>query len=666
MVGSPEREPDPSADLNAILSSDKYVEPTLESTRVSNSVMLAARLLAFVWAVAVAVAAVITRSRASDGGDDGSLVTGIGRLGIAAAVLFLGIGWLWSDRRVRNIRLLDGRRPTRARCALGWLAPGIWVALMAVTIVQFEPNELFDFRPAIIVTCFMLAAWRPYALVRRILTMLTRISSDALIGIAFVLDVAGFGLLWWQLTTWPTTIDAGAGSADTTIGVAVAAAIAFGANLIVWRMLIADTDAAETYRLTQLSTRHDHKVLRLRGIDPNDPKVWWELVQRHLERQPAAPAPARDTASFPPSRPLEHTVRVGDLLAQVRADNSLALRRLGGEGTTAVMDQVRSRLSSDLNVSSDTSTTTTVDDRDLRDRFADALGTSRFSEDRSVRIPQISLKRRLGLEDGGGPGGADDTLQRLFISAGRAEVDAALAQRAGGADGGQAPRTEPPRLYQLEAARFLLLGGFIAIVVAAVWLLSHTIDPTIVVDGGRLPVDVVDSVDLARRTLVTALTVALAVVPLWAASVASHTRRVGAIDTGARLSLAAFAGVGAIAGLSFVLDGDTRGTTSLLLLVPATVLSIWGALTATRTQLWFHLSSRSLVGWAIGMPTLLVITWVGGMQRPIEPSDSLPTLTFFAVLAAVLASVLVVVLATTAAEIEDSIRVSPELAVPVA
>ena len=47
------------------------------------------------------------------------------------------------------------------------------------------------------------------------------------------------------------------------------------------------------------------------------------------------------------------------------------------------------------------------------------------------------------------------------------------------------------------------------------------------------------------------------------------------------------------------------------------------------------------------------------------PTESLPTMAFFAVLAAVMAGVLVVVLATTAAELEDSIRVSPELAVPV-
>ena len=658
-----QRRPDPALAVNAVLSTDKYVEPTLTDTHVGNQLVIATRLLAFVWAGALAVAAVITRSRAADGGEDGSLVTFVGRMGIGVVVLLLVIGWWWSDRGIRNIRLLDGRRPTRFRGGVAWLAPGLWAGLLAFTIVQLEPNDLFDYRPPIIVFFLALAAWRPYALIRRMLMTLTRVRSDALIGSAFVLDLAGFGLLWWQLTTWPSTIDRAGGSAETMIGVAVAASVAFGANFLVWRMLLTDTEVANAYRLTQLGTRHDHKILRLRGIDPSDPAVWWELVQRHLERQPAPPEPVAGAAPLEQSQPTGSGLSVGELLAQIRADNRGSLRRLGNEGSTAVLAQVRSRFSSDLDAPS---TDWAADDGKLRERFATALGTSRLSEQQPERIPQISLRRRLGLEDGGSANEADETLHRFFISAGRAEVDAAVAQMSSDELSGHAERTEPPRLYRLEAARFLLLGASAALVVTALWLVSRTPDGSVLDEAGRLQADAVDSLNLARRAMVTALTLMLAVVPLWAATVASHARRTGAIITGGRQCVVAFAGLSVLAGLSIALDGDTRGTTTLLLLVPATAVSVWCALTVIAVQRWFDLPSRSLLAWAIGAPTLLCITWIGRLQRPIVPTDSLPGLTFFTVLVTVLASLLIVVLSTTATEIEDAIRVSPELATPVA
>ncbi len=622
--------------------------------------MLIARVVTVLWAFAVGFAALETRSRAADGFDDGSLVTTVGRFGIGVAVLVLGVGMIWSDRRVRNLKLLDGRRPTRPRCISAWAAPGLVVGLLAVTIVQLEPNELFDARPPAIVLLFAIAMWRPFALIRRVLTTLTRVSSDPLLGIAYVLDLAAFGLLWWQLTVWPATVDRSGGSVDILVGVGFAAAVALGANVFVWRMILGAADSAEAYRLTQLGTRHDHRVLRLRGIDPGNPEVWWELVQRHVDRQQST-GRSHGGVSVGTGRHVEPTVPVTSLIAQVRAENRVALRQLGDEGSSAVIAQLRSRFGPESGLRpADTP------DREaaLPSRLAKAAQAPRPPAS-TAELPLSSLRRRLGNEAAQGAAGGDGTLRRLVSSAGRAEIDAELARRSGATGDEPRRRTEPPRLYQLEAVRYLLLGAFVAVSGTALWLVSDTLDTSVVDEAGHLPFDVVDSIDLARRAMVTALTVALAMVPLWAATVSSNARRAGATDTRRRGCLVGFAAVSALAVVSFVVDGDTRGTASLLLLIPATAIAMWSALTIIRVQRWFGLASYTLAAWTVGLPVLVAVSWIGRLQRPITQTDSLPVLTFFAVADAVIASVLVVVMSLCATEIEDTIRVSPELAIPV-
>jgi hypothetical protein len=651
--------PAQSAAKRALLSGEDFVEPTLESSIAGNRLVLMARVVAMLWAFAVGFAALATRSRAADGFDDGSLVTGVGRLGIGVGALVLGVGMIWSDRRVRNVKLLDGRRPTRPRCISAWVTPGVVAGLLAVTIVRLEPNELFDARPPIIVLVFAVAMWRPYALIRRILTTLTRVSSDPLLGIAYVLDLAAFGLLWWQLTEWPATVDRSGSSVDILVGVGFAAAVALGANVFVWRMILGAADAAEAYRLTQLGTRHDHRVLRLRGIDPSNPEVWWELVQRHVERQRTSGRLAEGGAPVETERPVEPAVPVTSLIAQVRAENRVALRQLGDEGSSAVIAQLRSRFGPESDFHS-------VESPDRQAALPARLAqAARPPQPSAAALPLSSLRRRLGNEEGHRAADGDGTLRRLVSSAGRAEIDAALARRTGEGGDEPRPRTEPPRLYQLEGVRYLLLGAFLAVSGTALWLVSETLDTSVVDDAGRLPLDVVDAVDLARRAMVTALTVALAMVPLWAATVSSNAHRAGVTETRRRSCLVAFVAISALAVISFAVDGDTRGTTSLLLLIPATAIAMWSALTVIRVQRWFGLASYTLAAWTFGLPVLVVISWIGRLQRPVAPTDSLPVLTFFAVADAVIASVLVVVMSLCATEVEDTIRVSPELARPV-
>ena len=223
-----------------------FPEPELLGSHRIRPAVLVARCAVFVWAVGVVIAAIAARSNATGSSDRGTTVTLVGWLGVIVLIVLSVLGWRWSDRKTRNIHLLEARLPTRFWCIRAWLAPLLWFALMSVTVLQLEPTELLDVRPPIVVPIFAAALWRPYALVRRILASLIRIRSDALVGTAYVLDLAAFGLLWWQLWTLPDLIAApNVGTLDVFIGVSAAAAVALGANIVIWVTLLRTVERAE-------------------------------------------------------------------------------------------------------------------------------------------------------------------------------------------------------------------------------------------------------------------------------------------------------------------------------------------------------------------------------------------------------------------------------------
>jgi hypothetical protein len=55
------------------------------------------------------------------------------------------------------------------------------------------------------------------------------------------------------------------------------------------------------------------------------------------------------------------------------------------------------------------------------------------------------------------------------------------------------------------------------------------------------------------------------------------------------------------------------------------------------------------------------MSWLGGLQRPVSPTDALEALTFVAALQAIVAGILVVIAALSTSDLEDAIRVSPGL-----
>ena len=290
---------------------EPYVDPDLLSLLGAKRVLVSTRVTVGVWSVALVASAVIARRNVGTDIDAGDGVRVIGAIGIvAAAVAALG-GWYWSDRLTRNVQRLGSRLPRRRRCVSAWVAPLLWAGLLSATVLQLDPTELVDVRPVIAIAIFTAAMIRPYALCRRLVKSLSRVDADVLIGTAFVLDLAGFGLVWWQLWTWPGTLtQANLGAADTLIGLGGAAMVALGANVVVWHLLVRDLDAKLVHRTVALRTRDEHRQLRLRGIDPMDPEVRWALLRIRQEKYAAEQAEhaADEDETSVPERTAAHAV----------------------------------------------------------------------------------------------------------------------------------------------------------------------------------------------------------------------------------------------------------------------------------------------------------------------------------------------------------------------
>lgn len=240
-----------------LLSADlpEFEPPKLLKVHGLGYAWIALRVITTLWAIALGIAAVLVRNDAEAGFSDGAIVAKVGFVGALIAYALTVVGGFWSVRLTMNVHRLEGRYPTRNRAVRAWLYPGLWAGLMALTLVRAEPNADFDIRPLIIVTGFMITMWRPYALVRRIFLSLTRTSVDALIGVMYVLDVAGFGLIWWRVANWPEVLTpTNAGTADVMIGVGFATAVAFAAAGLVVILLVRAAETGQAHRMVVLRT----------------------------------------------------------------------------------------------------------------------------------------------------------------------------------------------------------------------------------------------------------------------------------------------------------------------------------------------------------------------------------------------------------------------------
>ncbi len=269
---------DPSASTFAW---QDYEEPELVESWMFAAALLAMRLVAVGWAVWVVLGARtmqnegVTLDRADD-------LMGRAMIGFVVAFLLAASGSIYTTLRTVNVHRLDGRLPSRARCITAWLFPLVALVLGTLLILYVPASQPADVRPLVAVLAFLLAMWRPYSLVRRLLASLTPATSNPLLGVAFVLDLAGLGVLWWQLLAWGAADEVTDGRVDVLVAIGSVNTLAIIVSVAAWFQILIALRRAQLYRRRALRTRHTHRMLRLQGIDPLDADVWWAMVHGRL------------------------------------------------------------------------------------------------------------------------------------------------------------------------------------------------------------------------------------------------------------------------------------------------------------------------------------------------------------------------------------------------
>ena len=658
---------DPSARSSSSLTSSRCSPHRGQHVAVSSE----PRAASCIWVLVLLAAALMERSET--GPFDPGAVERIGQIGGVIVVLSLALtGWLWSDHLVRTLIQLDGRKPTRLRSATAWWSPVLISLALAVLVVPLEPTSPADIWPAIIVVVFAFVMWRPYTLVRRVFFSLTRLRSDSLIASGYILDVITFGLLWWRLSLLGDGVSGG--GVDILVGALGAAAISMTLSAVVWRSLLRAADKGVAHRRASQRTRYEHRMLRLRGVDPTDPEVWWELVQRRAdkEREAAAAAEEAERAEFP---------TVDDLIETAHREHPVAFRRLGEQESSELEERLRTEFTAILG---DASTTAAPEHLELpTDAGADLAEASPSpevpeepevagDEDAAAAIapsgrrqedPVEAMRRKARAREEVEVERSD--LEQLISRAGSLQIDAALAaQRRKDQNAGPGERLLPPRLFAIEAVRFVTATTFAVMALATAWLVIVSMGSDAAAGTGRLSSSVIDDLELGREFFWGFFTVGATLVPLWSHTIMRRARVAGV--HGLRLRrvrvLGVIAAIACIAG--FVLDGSDRGVITLLLAVPI----VWSAVSAgfcvEPVRAWFSLPSTTLTACIATLPVIVGLAWLAGLVGSIEPTVSLQRLAFTTILLTLACVRVTVMFVLTSLDIEAAIRASPRLATP--
>jgi hypothetical protein len=282
-----------------------FEAPELLPLRLVNVAWIATRFAIVVWTAAIALVAIRTTRRIdgaasdrsiADVGDDMTIVVLVGVILLAA--LFGASVW-WSRTVAENTRRLRGRWPSLNRATRVWFYPTVWVALAALTFLRINVTSEFDPLPAIAAIVFALTLYSPYSMLHRIFKTLTRVRPEMAIRAAYLLDLAGFGIIWWRLTDWPDPIT---GTDSGTVDAMAWAAIAASGLLLISAGITAniahEAAVAQRYRIRVLATRH------VQGLAlPLVPRKAWGRVRTSI-----------DDAATRGAGPVGEVVRAADLV----------------------------------------------------------------------------------------------------------------------------------------------------------------------------------------------------------------------------------------------------------------------------------------------------------------------------------------------------------------
>ena len=278
-------------------------------------------------------------------------------------------------------------------------------------------------------------------------------------------------------------------------------------------------------------------------------------------------------------------------------------------------------------------------------RAAERFGLlgSRFEDDADIGVSGESLLQRLS-EFGITPGPV-------------------AAEPAGGFWHSEEPTNalsgwSPPKLYGLELVRYMLILAIVAVVTTSVWITYRSVAVGNELVDGIIGADDVRQLDLARRATVVTLGIATAMVSLWASVLTTYARRAGVTRMTPWRLHTLFALAIALNVLAYVLDGSTRGTVSLLFLLGSLATAVVAALLLAPAQRTLDPRMMAPVIWTAGLVLLVMTSWIGGLQSPIEPTAALDTLTFVSAFQTIFAGVIAVVVTLSTSDLVDEMQLA--------
>ncbi len=203
-----------------------------------------------------------------------------------------------------------------------------------------------------------------------------------------------------------------------------------------------------------------------------------------------------------------------------------------------------------------------------------------------------------------------------------------------------------------------MLVSLVAVVGTYLWFVSRSASIGDLVDG-QIVESTVDRIDIARRSALGILSIALAAVPLWCGVAATWARRSGA-DIRGEVRCYTLSGVAvAVSAVTFVLDADERGPVSFVGTLICLAGALWAIPVTLSIQDWFGRRTVVLKALPTTWSFVVIASWVGGLQRPVRATDSIEALSFFGALQVVLVLVLLILVAVSTADVEEAIRLAP-------
>lgn len=422
-------------------------------------------------------------------------------------------------------------------------------------------------------------------------------------------------------------------------------------------------------------------MLRLSGVDPSDPEIWWALVQRRADEHRAAEA-RRVPGDAEVHRGLPN---VETLLENSRSEHSLAFRRLDADESERLEHLLREEFAAIVGEAPDGHVGDVLDSPPPRARRdgtrpnaegvppppvpAHARDDS-TAAGRETIDPVVALRKTSGtlrgrtLESTAPTKPTTSDIQMLIQRAGSLQIEAALAEHRKKVEERLQDHLVPPTLYTIEAMRLVMVATFAALALVSGWMVVIALSADVAADTSALGGDAVSDLNLARRIFWGLFTAGSALAPIWSLVILRKARQAGvqvAHESRVRI-LAAVASAACICG--FVFDVNERGGLTLVLAAVIVWTSVSAGLAVEPVRVWYGLPAWTLTSWIATLPLILGIAWIAGMSAPFEPTASLQRLAFTTILLCFGCARVTVIALLSSIDLEDKFRTSRELAVP--